>query len=400
MSKVIADKNKIKEVLERGVDEVIVKSHLEKRLKRGERLRVKFGIDPTAPDLHLGHSVSLRKLKQFQDLGHKTILLIGDFTAMIGDPSGRTTIRKLLTSEQVKKNMKDYIKQASKILNIRKTEIRYNGEWFNKKKADFFFELSSRFTVARVMERDDFRKRLKEDADINVLEIMYSLMQGYDSVILKADVEIGGTDQKFNLLMGRKVQKKYNQPQQDIVTLPLLEGTDGILKMSKTYNNWIGLTEKPDKIYGKVMSVPDALLWKYFKLLTDISLKEIENIRDKTRRREVNPRDAKARLAQEIVTIYHGKTAARMAEKEFNRVFREKKVPSKIPTKKLPVRKINILDLLIKTKLAPSKSEAKRLVEQNAVKINGEIIKDWQQKITPKKGAILKVGKRKFIKLI
>ena len=400
MSKIITDENRIKELLERGVDEVIVKSHLEKRLKRGDKLRVKFGIDPTAPDLHLGHSVPLRKLKQFQELGHKVILLIGDFTARIGDPSGRTMVRKLLTVEQVKKHMKDYIGQAGKILNIKETEIRYNSEWLGKRKADFLFELSSKFTVARVMERDDFRKRLKEDVDINMLEIFYPLMQGYDSVMLKADVEIGGTDQKFNLLMGRNVQKRYNQPQQDIITLPLLEGTDGILKMSKTYNNWIGLSEKPEKMYGKIMSIPDALLWKYFKLLTDFSSEEIEEMRDKTRRKEFNPRDIKAKLAREIVGIYHGKTAALNAEKEFDRVFKEHKVPEKVKGYKLEQKNLNILDLIIKTKLAPSKSEAKRLVEQRGVKIDEKTIDDWKKEIIVEKGMILRVGKRKFIKLI
>jgi len=400
MSKIIIDKKLIDELLTRGIEEVIVKNHLEKRLKRGDKLRVKFGIDPTSPDLHLGHSVPLRKLRQFQDLGHQVIFLIGDFTAMIGDPSARTAIRKPLTREQVRKNMENYIKQAEKILNIKKVEVRYNSEWYDEKKADFIMEISSRFTVARLMERDDFQRRIKEDIDISMLEVIYPLLQGYDSVELKADVEIGGTDQKFNLLVGRKVQKKYGQPQQDIITVPLLEGIDGVRKMSKTYHNWIGLTEEPSKTYGKVMSIPDALLWKYLKLLTNISLKEIEEMKKSVGRTTTKLRDIKARLAREIVTIYHGKSAALKAEKEFNRVFKEKKAPSRVTSYRLRVTRINILDLLTQTKLAPSKAEAKRLVIQGGVKIDGKVVKDWQQKITPKKGAILKVGKRRFVKLV
>lgn len=399
MSKVVTDKKIIDELLTRGVDEVIVKNHLERRLKRGDKLRVKFGIDPTSPDLHLGHSVPLRKLRQFQDLGHQVIFLIGDFTAMIGDPSARTALRRPLTREQIRKNMRNYVKQAGKILDIKKIEVRYNSEWYDKKKADFIMEISSRFTIARLMERDDFKRRIKEDMDISMLEVTYPLLQGYDSVVLKADVEIGGTDQKFNLLMGRKVQKRYNQPQQDIITVPLLEGTDGVQKMSKTYNNWIGLTEKPDKIYGKVMSIPDARLWKYFGLLTNISSKEIEKMKADAKKAILNPRDAKVRLAREIVTIYHGKVAASKAEKEFNRVFKEHKIPTRVKSHKLREKNLDILTLLTKTKLAPSKAEAKRLVIQGGVKIDGKVVKDWKKDISIKPGRVLQVGKRRFIKL-
>lgn len=399
MGKVATDKKLIDELLSRGVDEVIVKTHLERRLKRGDKLRVKFGIDPTSPDLHLGHSVPLRQLKQFQELGHQVIFLIGDFTAMIGDPSGRTALRKPLTRGQIRKNMKDYVKQAGKILNIKKIEVRYNSEWYDKKKADFIMDISSRFTVARLMERDDFKRRMKEDVDISMLEVTYPLLQGYDSVALKADVEIGGTDQKFNLLMGRKVQKRYSQPQQDIITVPLLEGTDGARKMSKTYKNWIRLTEEPFKMYGKIMSIPDVLLWKYLKLLTNVSLEEIEETKEGVRKVVVKPRDVKARLAREVVSIYHSKASALKAEKEFNRVFKEHKIPTKIKSYKLREKSLDILTLLTKTKLAPSKAEAKRLVEQGGVKVDGKVIKDWKKEISVKSNMILQVGKRRFIKL-
>jgi len=396
----IKDDNKIEELLTRGVDEIINEEHLKKRLKSGKKLRVKFGIDPTGSALHLGHSVPFRKLKQFQDLGHKVIFLIGDYTAMIGDPSGRSEARKVITEKQVKNNMKDYINQAGKILNIKKVEIRHNSEWYKKKGALFLFELTSRFTMARVMERDDFKKRIKEDVDISVLEILYPLMQGYDSVELKADVEIGGRDQKFNLLMGRKVQKKYGCSEQDIITVPLLEGMDGVRKMSKSYNNYIGLAEDSLKMYGKIMSIPDGVMWKYFRLLTNISVKEIEDMQNKVFPLGIlSPKDAKVKLAKEIVAMYHGKKEAERAEQEFNKIFKEKKLPTDIPEIKIKESKLNILDLLVKTKLASSKSEARRLVDQKAVKINTEVKNDWKAIIEIKKGLIIQVGRRRFVKL-
>lgn len=390
---------KNKELLTRGIDEVIVRGHLEKKLKSAKPLRIKFGIDPTTPELHLGHSVCLRKLRQFQDLGHRVVFLIGDFTAMIGDPSGRMERRKSLTKKQVQKNMADYLEQAAKILNMKKLEVRYNSEWYEKKGADFLMELTSRFTYARLSERDDFKRRIKEDIDISMLELIYPLLQGYDSVEIKADVEIGGRDQKFNLLMGRKVQKKYGQPQQDIITVPLLEGTDGIKKMSKTYRNYIGLTEPPFKMYGKVMSIPDEIMWKYFRLVTDIPLEEIRDMKQKKQSRLLAARDIKAGLAREIVSIYHGKRAAQKAGKEFEKVFKEKKLPSKIPEIKVKKKRIALLDLLVKIKLAPSKSEAKRLILQKGVKIDGKVQKDWQRIIEIKKGTVIQVGKRRFAKL-
>ncbi|MEK7519205.1 MAG: tyrosine--tRNA ligase, partial [Patescibacteria group bacterium] len=280
---------KIEEVLTKGVEEVILKDRLEKRLKSKEKLRVKFGIDPTAPDLHLGHSVVLRKLKQFQDIGHKIIFLIGDFTATIGDPSDRSSTRSVLTKSQVKINMKDYIKQAGKILDIKKIEIRHNNEWYSKKGSDFFMDLTSRFTYARLIERDDFRKRIEKNTDISIQELIYPLLQGYDSVALRADLEIGGTDQKFNLLMGRKVQKKYNVPQQDIMTIPLLLGTDGVNKMSKSLGNYISLQEISSKMYGKIMSIPDTVIWHYLQLLTDFPIKEIERMKKEVGQNVLHP---------------------------------------------------------------------------------------------------------------
>jgi len=391
---------KIEELITIGVEEIIEKNSLVKKLKSGKTLRIKFGVDPTSPDLHLGHCVILRKLKQFQLLGHKVIFLIGDFTATIGDPSGRTVMRKSLAKKEILKNMKDYIKQAGKILDIKKTEIRYNSEWYEKRSAMFLFELSSRFTLARVTERDDFQRRLKENIDISMLEIIYPLLQGYDSVMLKSDIEIGGRDQKFNLLMGRKVQKKYNQPQQDIITMPLLEGTDGARKMSKSCGNYIGINEPFLEMFGKIMSIPDELMWKYFILLTDVSIEEIEKIQEQKQKTLISPKDVKILLAKKIIEIFHGKKEAENAEKEFEKVFKDNQAPSEIEEIKITEPKLNILDLLLKTKIAPSKSEAKRLILQKGIKIDGKTEEDWQKQIEIKKGMVIQAGKRKFAKII
>ena len=390
------DKQKIEELLSRGVEEVISRKHLEKRLKTGERLRVKFGIDPTSADLHLGHSIPLRKLKEFQELGHQVVFLIGDFTATIGDPSGRTATRRPLTQKEIKINMADYVKQAGRILDIKKVEARHNSEWYGKKGAAFLMDLSSRFTYARLIERGEFKKRIAKDIDITMLELLYPLMQGYDSVELEADIEIGGADQKFNLLMGRKVQKKYGQPQQDIMTLPLLVGTDGSAKMSKSYGNYIRLDESAPAMYGKVMSIPDALIWHYFKLLTNLSLEEIEKIKGQT---TITPRENKAELAGEIVKVYHGDEAAAKAEQEFDRIFRDRELPSELPEIRIGAKMLNILDLLTKTKLAFSKSAAKRLIEQGGVGIDGQTIKNWQQVVEIKSGLVIRVGKRRFVRI-
>lgn len=390
---------KIEELLTKRVEEVISRKHLGKRLKAGEKLRVKFGIDPTSTELHLGHSIPLGKLREFQELGHRVIFLIGDFTARIGDPSARLGVRKPLSKKEIERNMKDYIKQAAKILDIKKVEIRYNSEWYEKKGADFLMDLLSRFTYARLIERDEFKKRIKMDIDISMLELIYPLLQGYDSVELRADLETGGTDQKFNLLMGRRVQKKYNLPPQDIMTLPLLVGTDGEKKMSKSFNNYISLKAGPAKMYGQIMSIPDTIIWHYFKLLTNLPKKEIGKMSQEVSKNILNPGEAKARLAREIVSIYHSKRAAKLAEKEFKRIFKEKKLPSRIPTIFIKKSYLSILALLVETKLVSSKSEAKRLILQKGIKIDGVLKEDWREIIKIKKGIVIKVGKRKFAKI-
>ncbi|MFH0739530.1 MAG: tyrosine--tRNA ligase [bacterium] len=390
---------KIKEILNRGVEEVIDKIHLETALKSGKKLRVKFGIDPTSPDLHLGHSIPLRKLRQFQDLGHNVILLIGDFTAQIGDPSGRMTSRKPLNMEQIKENMKEYVKQAGKILDIKKAEIRYNSEWYDKKGLDFVMDISSRFTVARILERDDFQKRLKKDIDISMQEIYYPLMQGYDSVALKADVEIGGTDQKFNLLMGRKVQKKYDLPEQDVITTPLLIGTDGEAKMSKSIGNYIKIIEPPIEMFGKVMAISDQLMWHYFELLTETPMQEILNMQEQTRRVIMNYKDIKIKLAFEIVRQYHGEKKAQEAKAEFEKVHQRGELPSNMPEWQAKKENYNILDLLFESGLTSSKAEAKRMILGKAVEINGRIEENWQEVIKVEDNMIIQVGKRKFIKI-
>jgi len=394
------DPKKIGEVLTRGIEEIINKVHLKKRLKSGVKLRIKFGIDPTSPNLHLGHLIPLKKLRQFQDLGHQVIFLIGDFTAMIGDPSARLGKRRPLTEKEIKNNMRDYINQAREILNIEKVEVRYNSEWYGRKKANFLMDLSSRFTYARLIERDEFKKRIEKNIDVTMVELLYPLLQGYDSVELKSDLEIGGTDQKFNLLFARKVQKKYNFPQQDIMTLPLLIGTDGERKMSKSYGNYIKITEEPLRMFGQLMSIPDILIWHYFELLTNLPLKEIELIKDKVCKTLLTPKEAKLRLAREIVALLHNAKSAQKAEREFERVFKEKKLPSKIPGIKIKEEELNILEFLVKTKLVPSKSEAKRLILQKGVKINGEIQEDWGKIVKIKKEMVIQVGKRKFAKIV
>ena len=386
---------KIEELLTRAVDEVIVEEHLRKELASGRKLRVKFGIDPTAPDLHLGHTVPLRKLRAFQDFGHQAVLIIGDFTATIGDPSGRSEQRKQLSKEEVEKNLKTYLAQAKKVLNLDKVEIYYNSEWFGKEGLMKLYELTSKVTIQRAMERDDFQKRLADNKDISTLEILYPLFQGYDSVKVKADVEIGGKDQKFNLLMGRRVQRGYNMKEQDIMTTWLIEGTDGSRKMSKSFGNYIGLMEAPESMHCKIMSIPDDLVIKYFQALTDVSGDEIRKM-EKELKSGANPRDLKLRLAREIVAMYHSETAAKKAEKNFIKTFSLREMPEEI--KKARVKNKNILDVLVETGLCPSKSDARRNVEQGGVSFDRLVIKDIKFEI--KKSGVLKKGKRHFIKII
>ena len=389
----------IEEILTRGVEEVIEKKNLIKKLHSGKRLRIKYGADPSAPDLHLGHSACLLKLKEFQDLGHQIIFIIGDFTAMIGDPSKRLKTRPPLSKKEVERNAKTYFKQIGKILDIKKIKILRNSKWFSKMDLRDLLKLASKFMVARILERDDFSQRLKGGINIGAHEIIYPLMQAYDSIMVRADIELGGSDQKFNMLAGRGLQKKTGQTQQDLVIVPLLVGLDGQRKMSKTLGNYIGITEKPEEQYGKTMSIPDKLILDYFELTTQVPIEEIKKMREGLKKKKVNPRDLKARLAREIVSIYYGKKIAEKSEEEFNRIFKKRKLPTKIPKLSIKEKSLNILDLLVKTKLASSKAEAKRLVLQKGVKIDSQIQEDWRKVIKIKKGQVVQVGKRKFVKI-
>lgn len=393
--KLVTDGQKIEELLTRGVEEVIDKAHLEERLLKGEQLRVKLGIDPTAKDLHLGHTVVLRKLRQFQNLGHEAVFIIGDFTATIGDPSGRETLRPSLSPEQIKENMKNYLTEAGKVIDIKKAEVRYNSEWYGKKDAGFLMDLSSKFTIARLLERDDFQKRLKQDVDIGLLEIMYPLLQGYDSLEVKADLELGGTDQKFNLLMGRKVQKRFGQPEQDIITVPLIEGLDGVRKMSKSLGNFIGISDEPANMFGKVMSVPDSLMVKYFTLLTDVSQNEIELLK-KDRLNpslaEKSPKEWKQRLAFEIVKMYHGENEAAKARDEWDRVFSKGEYPSEMEE----VEGGRLVDVVEKG-AEVSSTQAKTLIDQGAVKVNEEVIKEWNRQVNG--GDVIRMGPKRFVRI-
>ncbi len=394
----LESKEKIKNLITRGVEEIIDYEHLKKELESEKKLRIKLGVDPTAPEIHLGNAVVLRKLREFQNLGHQVIFLIGDFTARIGDPSGRTFARRPLTEKEIRENMSTYKEQVAKILDIEKVEIHYNSEWWDKMKLERFLSLFKPITLNRILEREDFKKRLREKLPLAMNEIFYPIFQGYDSFILKADVEIGGKDQLLNMLMGREIQEKLGQKPQDIMTLSLLEGTDGFRKMSKSYKNYIGINFEPNDMFGKIMSIPDNLIIKYFTLCTDLPLSEINKIEEKMKS-GANPRDFKARLAYEIVKIYHNEKLAQKAEEEFNRVFQKKKPPKKIPVLKIKTEKWRLIDLIEKTGLVSSKSEAKRLILQGAVEIDGQVEKNWQKEIKIKKGMIIKIGKRKFVKL-
>jgi tyrosyl-tRNA synthetase len=390
-------------VIKKNTVEIIEENELRAKLKEAidnnSPLRVKYGIDPTAPEIHLGHTVPIKKLKDFQELGHRVLFLIGDFTARIGDPTGRNETRPILSEEQIKNNLSRYKEQAGKILDLSKTEFVYNSHWLSKLTLEEIVKLASIFTIAQILEREDFSQRYKSNRPIFFHEFLYPLLQGYDSYALKADVEIGATEQKFNLLAGRTIQESLGQKKQVVITMPILRGTDGKLKMSKSYNNHIPLNTTPDDMFGKVMSIPDSLMEEYFYLLTSI-----EEGRFKELIKE-HPREAKGLLAKEIVRQYFGEKTAEDAEEKFEKVFREKQVPEEIQEFFLEKAsldsegKISIVDVLFSSGLLPSKMEARRMIIQKAVKLENEVIEDPYARIKIKDGQVLKVGKRKFLKI-
>ena len=386
--------------LSRGAEEILVGQDLADRLAKGEPLRVKTGFDPTAPDLHLGHTVLLNKMRQFQEFGHTVIFLIGDFTGIIGDPSGRNATRPSLTPAQIKENAGTYQEQVFKILDPGRTEIRYNSEWMNGLGAAGMINLAARHTVARMLERDDFKKRFASNQPISIHEFLYPLAQGYDSVALNADVELGGTDQKFNLLIGREMQKHYGREPQVILTMPLLEGLDGIKKMSKSSGNYIALEDPPNDMFGKIMSISDDLMWRYYELLSFKSGKEIRGIL-RAVNEGANPRDAKFGLGEEITTRFHGRPAAVKARQDFISRYAQGNVPEEIPEVKLAMGAdgCRIANVLKDTGLVASTSEGVRMIKQNAVRIDGEKISDTRLTIEPDRLMVIQVGKRKWRKV-
>jgi tyrosyl-tRNA synthetase len=394
------------DLIRRGVSEIIPEEDLVKKLEssleKNKPLNVKLGCDPSRPDLHIGHSVVLRKLAQFQSLGHQAILIIGDFTGMIGDPSGRNITRPPLTLNETRENAKSYFEQASKILNKEKTKIVYNSEWLGKMSFEEVIKLASKYTVARMLERDDFTKRLKAGEPISLHELLYPLAQAMDSVAIQSDVELGGTDQKFNLLVGRDIQREHGMEPQVIITMPLLPGTDGVEKMSKSYNNFIGISEPPEQIYGKTLSIPDDLIYSYFELATDAASEKVKEIKYKLSQKNINPRDLKRELARTLVAAYYDEDAAIKAELEFDKIFIKKEIPDDLPVFKFSKNEneIGILDLIVKVNFAPSKNEARRLIAQGGVYIDGKRIDEISESVKLDYEKILKVGKRKFVKLI
>ena len=387
-------------IIARGADEILVESELLKKLEKGKPLRIKAGFDPTAPDLHLGHTVLLNKLKQFQDLGHQVLFLIGDFTGLIGDPTGKNATRPPLSKKEVEENASTYTTQVFKILDKSKTEVVFNSSWLNNLGADGMLKLAATHTVARMLERDDFSKRYKAQQPISIHEFMYPLLQGYDSVQLNADVEIGGTDQKFNLLMGRELQKFYNKPQQCIVTLPLLEGLDGVQKMSKSLNNYIGIDELPEIMFAKILSISDELMWRYIELLSLNTLEEITKWKTRVNDGE-NPKNIKVEFAKEIVTRFHSKIDADNAEKDFeNRAVGG--IPEDLKVYKIDAGNdgIGVGQILKSINFVSSTSEAMRLIKAGGVKIDGEKISDTKKFISPNEQFVIQVGKRKFGKII
>lgn len=389
------------DILRRGAVEILLEQELKQRLDANKVLRVKAGFDPTAPDLHLGHTVLINKMRHFQELGHEVLFLIGDFTGMIGDPSGKNTTRPPLTREQVEDNAKTYQRQIYKILDPEKTQIMFNSAWLGPLSAVDLVRLAATHTVARMLERDDFNKRFTTNQPIAIHEFLYPLLQGYDSVAMKADVELGGTDQKFNLLMGRELQKHFNLPPQIVITMPLLEGLDGVQKMSKSLNNYIGIDEPPDAMFGKIMSISDELMWRYFELLSFRSLEQIQQWRKEVGE-GANPRDIKIHLALEIVERFHGRAAANQAHENFVARFVRNEIPEDLPEIQLAGQQegLPIANLLKQAGLVASTSEAFRMIEQGAVKIDGERVDDRQLKIPANSKHVYQVGKRKFARVL
>lgn len=378
------------ELIKRGTNEIIGLDELKKKLLSGKKLRIKLGADPTAPDLHLGHTVIINKLKTFQDLGHQIVFLIGDFTAKIGDPSGRSETRPIMTDEQIKKNIKTYTDQIFKILDKEKTEVVYNSTWLDKLGIKGLLNLAGKSTVAQMLVRDDFEKRYKEEKPISIVEFLYPLLQAYDSVELKADVELGGNDQKFNLLLGREIQKDYGQEPQVVIIMPLLEGTDGVKKMSKSYNNYIALNDLPKDMFGKLMSVSDEMMYRYYELLTQEDIKKIK---------AMHPKEAKLALAENITARYNGQEEGKKARAEFDKVFAKKDIPDDIEEFAIDEPAIKLSELLVKSGMVASKNEARRLIEQGGVKIDSQKVSS-DNEIESKKEFILQAGKRKFKKIV
>ena len=376
-----------------------LRAKLERSAKTGKPLRIKLGLDPTAPDIHVGHTVVIRKLKAFQDLGHTVIFLIGDFTGMIGDPSGKNVTRPPLSREEVNANAETYKRQMFKLLDPEKTELRFNGEWMDKFTAVDFIKLCAKTTVKQILERDDFTKRLNDEKPISLHELLYPLVQGFDSVALEADIELGGTDQKFNLLMGRNLQREFDQEPQVVITTPLLEGLDGVNKMSKSLNNYIGIDESPNDMFGKVMSISDDLMWRYYELVTDLTPSQISGLRSEIHGGR-NPRDVKVNLAKLIIKDFHSQAEADAAEDEFNRRFVKKEIPDEIEEVFISAQTYRLADLVVASGLVATKGEARRLIEQGGVKINGEKATSAASEIDmTSEGLILQVGKLKFARL-
>jgi tyrosyl-tRNA synthetase len=393
--------------LKKGSAEIIreaeLQTKLEKSAKTGKPLRVKLGVDPTAPDIHLGHTVVIRKLKHFQEMGHTAVFLIGDFTAMVGDPTGQSETRPPLTREQVIANAETYLEQVFKILDRDKTEIRYNSEWLDKLSSYDIVRLCAKYRVARMLEREDFHTRLTNQQPISMHELLYPLLVAYDSVVLESDVELGATEQKFNLLMGREIQREYGQESQVAFTMPILVGLDGTRKMSKSLGNYVGITETPDQIFGKMMSIPDELMWSYYELVTDRTPEEIAKLKSDVSSGSKHPMDVKMLLAQEVVTGFHGEPAARKASEMFQRVFRDRQAPEEAPVKNLPAGAPEMIKLLLTALgLATSVSEAERLVKQGAVEIDGQRIDDPRTEVDLRRGRnfLLRAGKKKFVRVV